>query len=439
LDYRQALELLSQRGNEVRSIHLGLHRIRALAQALGNPQTKCAVLHVAGTNGKGSVAAMSEAILRAAGYKTGLYTSPHLERVQERIRVSGRDIASRKLAKLVTGICEQEEELCAHRRLDRRLTYFEFLTACAFQHFADERVDVAVVEVGLGGRLDATNIVIPQACIITGIALDHQDLLGTTIAEIAAEKAGIIKAGVPVISACRSPEAQRIIRGRARRLGAPLTEIDRDCRTRVVGEAGGCMIIELKTPGHFYRRLPLALAGLHQARNAALAVAGVEELAAFPVSTTDVRRGLARTRWPGRLETFHAQRRTLLEGAHNVEGARALRNHLMRWEACDIHMVFGALGDKDIQRMGALLFPLARSIHLTPVANSRTARPVDIAALHPRMRMRMRVHANAPAALRAAWHECPRQGLVVVTGSLYLLGELLPILRAERQAGGRIR
>jgi len=433
LNYHQALQLLSQRGNEVRNIHLGLHRIQALARSLGDPQKRCAVLHIAGTNGKGSVAAMSEAILRAAGWKTGLYTSPHLEKVQERIRVSGRIIPGGTFAALVTRIYEKEQELVARRRLDRCLTYFEFLTACAFQHFADERVDVAVVEVGLGGRLDATNIVAPQACIITGISLDHQDLLGSTIAEIAAEKAGIIKAGVPVVSACRSPEAQQVIRRRARRLGAPLMEIDRDCRTRVVGEAGACMIIELRTPRQFHPRLPLALAGLHQARNAALAVAGVEELAAFPVSTADVRRGLARTRWPGRLETYHARRRTLLEGAHNAEGARALRNYLMRWEDCDLHMVFGALGDKDIQRMGGLLFPLARSIHLAPVANPRSARPADIAALHPRMRMRMRVHASASSALRAAWEECPRDGLAVVTGSLYLLGELMPILRAEAE------
>jgi dihydrofolate synthase/folylpolyglutamate synthase len=432
LSYYQALHLLAQRGNEVRTIHLGLHRIETIAKALGSPHRRYAVLHIAGTNGKGSVAAMSEAILRTAGWKTGLYTSPHLEKVQERIRVSGRDIPSRKLAALVTRIGEKEEELYGCRQLDRRLTYFEFLTACAFQHFADERVDVAVVEVGLGGRLDATNIVTPQACIVTGISLDHQDLLGPTIAKIAAEKAGIIKAGVPVISACRSPEAQRVICTRARRVGAPLTEIDRDCRTRVVGEQGACMIIDLKTPRQFYPRLPLALAGLHQARNAALAVAGVEALAAFPVLADDVRRGLARTRWPGRLETYYARRRTLLEGAHNVEGARALRNHLMRWEDCEIHMVFGALSDKDIQRMGGLLFPLARSIHLAPVANSRSARPADIAALHPRLRTRLRLHANAPSALRAAWEECPRRGLVVVTGSLYLLGELLPILRAEK-------
>jgi dihydrofolate synthase/folylpolyglutamate synthase len=282
----------------------------------------------------------------------------------------------------------------------------------------------------LGGRLDATNIVTPQSCVITGISYDHQDLLGSTLAEIAAEKAGIIKAGVPVISGCRPPEAKRVIRARARRVGAPLMEIDRACRTRVVAERGSSFVIDLQTPKRLYRRLRLALAGLHQARNAALAVAGVEALAGFPVLSGDVRRGIAHTRWPGRLDTYHSCRRTLLEGAHNAEGARALRNHLTRCEDCEIHMVFGALQDKDIRRMGRLLFPLARSIHLTPVANSRTADPAEIAAEHPRMRARMRLHANARVALHTAWDECPRGGLVLVTGSLYLLGEVLPIIRS---------
>jgi dihydrofolate synthase / folylpolyglutamate synthase len=430
LNYQQVLNHLSMRGNEVRGIHLGLHRIETLMKAFGDPQQRYAVLHIAGTNGKGSVAAMAEGMLRAAGWKIGLYTSPHLERLQERIRVAGRDISSRRFAALATRIFEEEEGLYTRRILDLRLTYFEFLTACAFVHFAEEKVDAAVVEVGLGGRLDATNVVSPQACIITGISYDHQDLLGATIEEIAAEKAGIIKPGVPVISACRSPEAQRVIRARARRAGAPLTEIDRDCRIHVVGERNACVVIDLKTPRHFYPRLPLALAGLHQARNAALAVAGVEALEAFPVTPARVRQGVSRTRWPGRLEMYKARRRTLLEGAHNVEGARALRNHLMHREDRAIHMVFGALGDKDIRKMGRLLFPLARSVYLTPVANARSASPAAIAAAHPRLRGHLHLYEDAASALRAAWRECPPDGLVVVTGSLYLLGELLPLIRA---------
>jgi dihydrofolate synthase/folylpolyglutamate synthase len=431
LNYGQILNLLSRRGNEVRGIHLGLHRIATMMEAFGSPHMRSAVLHIAGTNGKGSVAAMSESILRAAGWKTGLYTSPHLERLEERIRVSGREITARRFAALATQVYEKEKELRASKRLDIPLTYFEFLTACAFLHFAGEEVEVAVIEVGLGGRLDATNVVSPQACIITGISFDHQDLLGSTLAEIAAEKAGIIKAGVPVISGCRAPEAKRVIRDRARLLAAPLMEIGRDCRVHVVDEQGATVTIDLETPRRSYRRLPLALAGLHQAWNAAMAVAGVEALAAFPVSVVDVRHGIARTRWPGRLDEYRSRRRTLLEGAHNEEGAQALRNHVMRCENCEIHLVFGALYDKDVCKMGRLLFPLARSIHLTPVANSRSADPAVIAAAQPRFRARMRTHPNARAALLAAWEECPDDGLVVVTGSLYLVGELLPLIRKQ--------
>jgi dihydrofolate synthase / folylpolyglutamate synthase len=431
LNYRQILELLSGRGNEVRCIHLGLHRVAALMETLDNPHTRYAVMHIAGTNGKGSVAATAEAILRAAGWKTGLYTSPHLEKFEERIRLSGRNIPARKLAAVATRVYETEEELYRRDKLDMHLTYFEFLTACAFLYFAVEKVDVAVMEVGLGGRLDATNIVAPQVCIITGVALDHQDLLGSTLGEIAAEKAGIIKPGVPVISGCREPETKRVIRAQARRALAPLTEIDKDCRVRVVGEQGPKVTIDLKTPSNFYPRLPLSLAGLHQARNTALAVAGVEALRAYPVSGSAVRRGIAHTHWPGRLDEYFLHRRTLFEGAHNAEGARALRNHLLRCEGCEIHMVFGALRDKDFHKMGAYLFPLAWRIHLTPLANQRTADPALIAAAHPRYRVRMRMHGNAREALQAAWDECPRNGLVVVTGSLYLVGELLPLVREQ--------
>ena len=419
------------RGNEVRGINLGLHRIAAVTQALGSPHEKFAVLHIAGTNGKGSVAAMAEMILRTAGWKTGLYTSPHLEKLEERIRVCGRDISPRRFAAVASQVFEIEEKLFRRRRLDVRLTYFEFLTACAFLQFARERIQIAVVEVGLGGRLDATNVVRPGCCVITGVSLDHQDLLGSSLAQIAWEKAGIIKEGVPVVSGCRAPAAKSVVQAEARCMHAPLLEIDEDYSIRVVAERGPKATIDLITPNRFYQRLPLALAGLHQARNAALAVAGVEQLGAFPVRVADVRRGIAATRWPGRLDVYPARRRTLLEGAHNVEGASALCNHLTRRESGEIHLVFGAVREKDIRGMGRMLFPLARSIHLAPVANSRSANPSDIAAQHSRFRRRIRIHDSALSALHAAWEESPRDGLVVVTGSLYLLGELLPLIRAD--------
>jgi dihydrofolate synthase/folylpolyglutamate synthase len=429
VNYRQALELLKRRGNEVQGIHLGLHRITAILAALGNPQRRYPVLHIAGTNGKGSVAAMAESILRHMGRRTGLYTSPHLVKVEERIRVCGHDVSPRSFAKLTATIHKAERALLKRGLLDRPLTYFEFVTACSFEHFAEQHVDNAVIEVGLGGRLDATNVVLPGACVITGISYDHEHLLGNTLTRIAREKAGIIKPGIPVVSGCRGAAVSGVIRRHARRRIAPLVEIDRDCSTRIIGEHRGRYAFDLATPHGKYRGIKLALAGRHQVRNAALAVAGLEALQGSPLSVRAARLGLRQTEWPGRLDEYPGPRRTLLDGAHNLEGARVLRAFLRSRPAKRIHLVFGALSDKDILRIGDCLFPLSQAIHLTALKNARTAIPEEIAALHERYRSRMRMHSGARKALLAAWRECPRDGLVVVAGSLYLIGELLPTVR----------
>ena len=382
---------------------------------------------------------MSESILRHGGWRTALYTSPDLVRITERICVAGRPISSRRFASLVDRIRGVESEMLLRQRIDRPLTYFEFITVCAFLHFLEERIDIAIVEVGLGGALDATNVVRPHACVITGISYDHQNLLGNTLAEIAGEKAGIIKECVPIVSGCRSADARRVIRRKARLLNAPLSEIDKDCVLRIVDDRHGFCTVDLETRSHSYRRLRLSLAGEHQARNAALAVLAVESLEAFPVTLRDIRLGLARTRWPGRLDEYRAGRRTLLEGAHNPEGASLLREFLLKRNESEVHLVFGAVRDKDIRKMSGSLFPLAQSIHLTPLRNSRSASADDIAAMHPRFRGRIELHANSRAALRAAWNRCSRKGLVVVTGSLYLVGELLPIVQAtaKKQTGSQ--
>ncbi len=429
MNYQQALELLNRRGNEVQGINLGLHRIIAVMQALGNPQNGFPALHIAGTNGKGSVAALAESILRTSGLKTGLYTSPHLVRIEERIRINGRDIAPLRFAATVAEIDQSERSLLRRGRLDRPLTFFEFVTACAFLHFAAQKVDVAVVEVGLGGALDATNIILPGASVITGISYDHQNILGNTLEEIAREKAGIIKPGVPVISGCRVPAARSVIRRRARACKAPLIELDRDLRIRISGRRFGRYTFDLQTPLRLYRNIRPSLAGEHQVRNAALAVAAAETMLRDRPNARSVHYALGHARWPGRLDEYRTRRRTLLDGAHNPESAQVLRAFLRTQRRKEIHLVFGALRDKDIRRMGASLFPLARVIHLAPLDNARSASPEAVAALHERYRCRMRAHANSRAALRAAWKTCPRDGLVVVAGSLYLIGELLPVVR----------
>ncbi len=440
MNYLETLEFLARRGNEVSAMHLGLHRTDAMMQALGYPQKQFRSIHIAGTNGKGSVAAMAESILKHAGWKTGLYTSPHLVRVEERIRIAGRQISPGSFAKLATRVAEIEMGLLRKKILDRGLTTFEFLTCCAFLCFAKQKVDIAVIEVGLGGKLDATNVVTPEVSVITGIALDHQNYLGTTLVEIAGEKAGIIKEGVPAISGCCSVSPRRVIQRRAKAVGATLLEICSDCKIAVKGKKLGRCSMDLQTPVRVYRNLRLSLAGDYQARNAALAVMAVEALKCAPVKTSDIRHGLANVRWPGRLDEYSSFRRTLMDGAHNPDGARQLRDYLVERKEDEVHFVFGAVREKNIKKMSGFLFPLASSIHLGEIANSRSADPADIAGMHRQFRSRIEVHPDMRSALLAAWRRCSPSGLVVVTGSLYLVGQLLPdVLRRGRRRNAKNR
>ncbi len=429
MNHSETLEFLKQRGNEVQTMHLGLHRTLAIMRALGDPQNGYASVHIAGTNGKGSVAAMTESILRHAGYRTGLFTSPHLVRVEERFRINGRQIAPRRFAALATRIQKTEKTLLRKRKLDRYLTTFELLACCALLCFAEEKVDIAVIEVGLGGKLDATNVIRPLVSVITRISYDHQNYLGNSLTMISGEKAGIIKKGVPVISGCSEGAPRRVIRSRAKKVGAPLLESFNDCHIRVNGERRGRYSISLETPRRRYRNLRLPLAGEYQAQNAALAVMAVETLESFPVKAADIRRGLIGARWLGRLDEYRSRRRTLLDGAHNPDAAQRLHDYLVRRKETEVHFVFGAVRDKNIRGIGACLFPVATSIHLTPLTNTRTASTNEIIDLNKRYRSKMKVHSSMRRALYAAWEQCSPKGLVVVTGSLYLVGELLPVIQ----------
>jgi dihydrofolate synthase/folylpolyglutamate synthase len=429
MNYKETLKFLALRGNEVQTMHLGLHRTMAMMEALGRPQDSYAAIHIAGTNGKGSVAAMCESILRQAGLNTGLYTSPHLVRVEERMRINGVQITPQAFSWIATRIRDTEARLLRRRALDRLLTTFEFLTCCAFLYFAHKKIDIAVIEVGLGGKLDSTNVITPQVSVVTGIAMDHQYLLGNSLTKIAGEKAGIIKEKVPAVSGCCLAAPRRVIQRQARKVKTSLTETCDACTVRIKGNFRERYCFDLKTPIREYRRLRLSLYGQHQVRNASLAVLAIEALKDFPVTVGEIRRGLSRIRWPGRLDEYRSHRRTLLDGAHNPEGARLLREFLDRRKEKEVHLVFGAVRDKDIRRIGAALFPVADSIHLTPLLNTRSADPAEIAAMHRKFFPKMRIYGSMQDALYAAWKESPPSGLVVVTGSLYLVGELLPLVR----------
>jgi dihydrofolate synthase/folylpolyglutamate synthase len=313
--------------------------------------------------------------------------------------------------------------------LDRRLTTFEFLACCALLHFALKKVDIAVIEVGLGGKLDATNVVHPLVSVITRITHDHQNYLGHSLAKISREKAGIIKEGVPVISGCRDGAPMRVIRNRAKKVQAPLLESFRESRVRIKGERRGRFTIDLQTTRRQYRNLRLPLAGEYQIQNATLAVMAIESLESFPVKIGDIRRGMKKVRWAGRLDEYESRRKTLLDGAHNPDAAQRLRDYLIGRQEKEFHFVFGAVRDKNIRKIGACLFPIATSIHLTPLTNSRTSSPDEIAGMHKKFNSRMNMHSDMRQALYAAWRQCSPEGLVIVTGSLYLVGELLPLIQ----------
>jgi dihydrofolate synthase/folylpolyglutamate synthase len=439
MNYKETLDFLNRRGNEVQTMHLGLHRTEAILRALDNPHKKYASIHIAGTNGKGSVAAMLESILRHAGYRTGMFTSPHLVRVEERFKINGDQIHPRVFASLATKIRVTESFLLKRKGLDRYLTTFEFLACCALLHFAERNVEIAVVEVGLGGKLDATNVIRPLVSVITRISYDHQNYLGNSLTKISGEKAGIIKEGVPVISGCGEGVTRRVIRSRAKKVQAPLLELSKACRIGLTKEIRGRCSINLQTPVRTYRNLRLPLAGAYQAENAALAVMALEALQSFPVKVEHIRRGLSRVRWAGRLDEYRSRRKTLLDGAHNPDAAEGLRQYLSSRSEKEIHIVFGAVRDKNIRGTAARIFPLAKKIYLTPLTNSRSAAPEDIVKMNREYRERFIIHSDMREALSDAWKRCPPTGLVVVTGSLYLVGDLLPMVQKHSHGNNRKR
>ncbi len=380
-----------------------LDRMRRLVDALGHPERAFRSLHVAGTKGKGSVCHMAEAILREAGHRTGLYTSPHLVHMRERIRLDGRPVSEREFVRAMN---RMERAL---RRL--RPTYFETMTAAAFVIFAARRVDYAVIEVGLGGRLDATNVITPVACAITTIDYDHQDKLGRTLAEIAREKAGILKPGVPVVSSPQRPAALREIR----RLGEP--------RIPIIRATAGKGVIKLTLAGSGVRCTLRAL-GIHQAANAGTAVALVEAAGAR-VTPGDVRRALAGVRLPGRIEVVRQRPWIVVDSGHNPVAARALAEAIRRWPpGRRTILVFGASGDKDARRMLRSLGAADLAV-FTRASGPRAADPAGLARLWGRPAL---VVEDVAAALEVARAVARPDDRVVVTGSFYVAGEALAAL-----------
>jgi len=406
LNYSESVRYLYSLGNEVLTAKLGLERITALLQALGNPHQGRRWIHVAGTNGKGSTCAMIEAGLRAAGVRTGLYISPHLVEPTERIQICGQPVSPEQFAQAFATVHETAERMLRAAEIDMHPTYFETVTAMAFVLFAEAKLDTVVLEVGLGGRLDATNVVTPKLCVITPIDYDHQIFLGDTIEQIAGEKAGILKPGVPAVFAEQRPEAEAVLRARAQGRYTlsrdwTINDLAIDARGSRFQLRGG----EVVCP----------LAGEHQVENARVAAIALAQLG---VSAA----GIASTHWPARLELVSERPDITIDGAHNPAGTRALAAYIRRfYSGRRVWLVYGALRDKAVAEMTSILFPLADRVILTAPANSRAMAPEDIPAPGAYI-----THSVAEAIAHLSL--VPPEDVVFIAGSLYLAGEARALL-----------
>ena len=406
-------------------IKLGLENIATLCLALGNPQNRFLSIHVAGTNGKGSVSAMLAEITREHGLRTGLYTSPHLARVEERIRVDGAPISPKRFRELLAGLKSVIDRLMAGGELAYHPTYFEVVTALAFLEFAGRDVEVAVLEVGMGGRFDATNLVRPLVSIITTIARDHETHLGSTLGKIAFEKAGIIKPGIPVVCGVRGGPALREIRRVARERGAPLTEVFGPGRTLECAKIReGYRFVYADENGRY--AFSPGLAGRHQGDNAAVAIAAAEVLSRIwrPLEKAKILAAIRETQWEGRLETVRRRPLVVLDGAHNVEGVTALVSHIKDVIRRPVVLVFAAMKDKDLRSMTRILFPAASTVVLTRVPYKRSASPEDLLAAAPPFKGRVLLEPDTRRAVDLALAESHGRAPVIIAGSLFLIGEV---------------
>ncbi len=404
----------------------GIENMRAMMGKLGNVQDKLVMVHVAGTNGKGSCCAMIERILREAGYKTGLYTSPYIERYNERIRIDGVPVSGERLAELVERVWPAFEACDAE---GTHITEFELGTAMAFVCFAMEKVDVAVIEVGLGGRIDPTNIITPRVSVITEVGMDHMQYLGDTIDQIALEKAGIIKPGVPVALGPQEKSARAVLMAAARGKGVQVFDPD----AQNVRETPDGVTFDVPLPGEMMKNLTVSLRGRHQAENACAALGAICALrqSGMQIPSDAIRRGMANVYWPGRLERFG---NVLLDGAHNDPGVRALCAYCDKWLPREKTVLLtGMMRDKETDRMAERLAQRVRFAVCTAPKMERALPPKELERAFERQGIGAADADTIAGALAKARHIAGEDGTVLAAGSLYMIGELRTILRSEKE------
>ena len=434
MDYPGAVRYLLSLGRELAAptqaaaAKFSLENITILLERLGRPDRAYPVVHIAGTNGKGSTAAFMERILREAGFRTGLNTSPHLERINERIRIGGEEISDDRFAELFARIHAVIEALLAEGKLKAHPTYFECVTALAFEAFAQERVEFAVVEVGLGGRLDATNVVTPVVSIITRIDFDHENYLGHSLKEIAGEKAGILKSQVPVVMTEQFAEAREVILARAKELHCPVVETSLAYRVEnEVMEQGRVFATVAETDGSKTFALKPRLQGRIQLQNAlnALAAARVLQDRGYRISDENIVDGIAAAEWPGRLELLQTRPDVYLDGAHNPGAARELAAFLEEHFADrKVHLIYGAMRDKAVDEVTGLLFPHVHEVIFTQPGTPRAVSATQLAEMAGDHAPQFSIIPNAEEALKTALAKAQPEDAIFITGSLYLVGEL---------------
>jgi dihydrofolate synthase/folylpolyglutamate synthase len=400
----------------------------ALLERLGNPQASFAAIHVAGTNGKGSVCAMLDAVLRTTGLTVGLYTSPHLVRFNERIRVNGVPISDVELAELFEAM-EGHSEAVKRGAAGREVTFFEYTTALAFEYFRRRHVQVAVVEVGMGGRLDATNVLWPAISVITRIGLEHTAYLGTTLAAIAGEKAGIIKPGRPVVCGATPDEARQVIRSTAQERNAPYVDAAETVTARRVSQDLTGQKVAITSGDTDYGTVRLSLLGKHQLENVVSVVAALETLGGcspLGVPPELIRRGLGEARWPGRLQVLSETPPVVLDGAHNPDGARVLALALKDlFKKRKVGLIWGMCEDKDALGFAKALGGAVHRCWTVPIATERSLDPAKLALLASGEGWETKVSGLVAAREEARQWALDNQGVVCIAGSLFLAGEVL--------------
>jgi dihydrofolate synthase/folylpolyglutamate synthase len=443
MNYADCLKYLDSLGQEVHGLQWGLETITKVLARLGNPHLKYPTAIVAGTNGKGSTAAMLASILRQAGYHTGLYTSPHLVKVNERIRVNGAEISDDEFAQAFTEVRQVIEGLLEEKTLGKLPSFFEFLTAAGFHYFAQAGANFVVLEVGMGGRLDATNVTQPRVAVITNVGHDHVEFLGSTLAAIGREKAGVIKPGTPVVCGCEQGEAAEVIRQRCAEVGAELFETGNFGWLWGLQSLQGHYLFNLSLDADCFASLSSPLLGKFQVKNAVAAVTAAWRLSrdGFRITRSAIVNGLLSTSWPGRLEKVVEHPLVLLDGAHNPAAARVLAEFIEEeLGGRRLRLVYGSMRDKAMGEISEILFPLAEEVYLTRPHVARAATPEEILAAARFRPPRLVMEPEPAVAVARACQASSKEDAVMIIGSLFLVGAVKQaLLEGQLQLANHLR